>query len=72
MDETLGALADAVARVTVMLTPFLPGKTAEVWRALGFERDAGDETLLTGERSETAGHGVHKITPLFPKPAPTQ
>ncbi|NIU80094.1 MAG: class I tRNA ligase family protein, partial [Gammaproteobacteria bacterium] len=35
--ETLGALTRSIARITVMASPFLPGKTQDVWQALGLE-----------------------------------
>ena len=66
--DTLGALADTVAALTVMLAPFLPAKTATVWHALG---DAGRVTPVTGPLPSTAHQKVLKVTPLFPKPAAT-
>jgi methionyl-tRNA synthetase len=64
---TLGALADAVALITVMLAPFLPGKSAIVWRALGNE---GNVTTVTVPLRSTAGNRAQKVPPLFPKPVP--
>jgi methionyl-tRNA synthetase len=49
-----------------MLAPFMPDKTAEVWRALG--NAAPDVTPVTGPLPSSAGQRVRKITPLFPKP----
>jgi methionyl-tRNA synthetase len=65
LDETLGTLADAVQALTLMLTPFLPGKTAVVWRALGNREDV---MPVTGTLPSAAAQRVQKITPLFPKP----
>ncbi len=64
--DTLGALAEALAAITAMLTPFLPGKTAIVWRALG--SDPADVSLVTTEMRGMPGNRVRKIPPLFPKP----
>ncbi|HEX9728123.1 MAG TPA: methionine--tRNA ligase [Gemmatimonadales bacterium] len=68
LHETLRSLADAVARITVLLSPYLPDKTAAVWSALGSEAPAHTVTLVTAERPVTTGQVVRKITPLFPKP----
>ncbi len=67
LEETLGALARCIARVTLMAAPFMPGKTQEVWAALGLPgrvEAAGWEEL---ERPPTGGHQVEKLPPLFPK-----
>jgi methionyl-tRNA synthetase len=68
LEQVLAALTDAVQAVTVMLTPFMPDKTAEVWRALG--NTSADVTAVTGPLPRAGGLRVRKITPLFPKPAP--
>jgi methionyl-tRNA synthetase len=68
LDDTLGALADTVLALTVMLSPFLPTKTATVWRALGNDADV---TPVTGPLPSAGGQTVLKVTPLFPKPLPT-
>jgi len=62
---TLGALADTVQTLTVMLAPFLPAKTRVVWRALG---NSGNVTPVTGRPPSAEGQHVQRITPLFPKP----
>jgi methionyl-tRNA synthetase len=66
LDPTLAALANCVARVTLMLAPFLPGKTAEVWTALG--NGTGLVTMVTGEMRGMSGNRVAPLPPLFPKP----
>jgi methionyl-tRNA synthetase len=66
--DTLGALADTLLAITVMLTPFMPGRTAEVLRALG--SDAAGVTPVTDRLPLLGGQVVRKITPLFPKPQP--
>jgi methionyl-tRNA synthetase len=65
LDRTLAALADCLARVTLMLSPFIPGKTGEVWKALG---TSGVVTTVTGELPSTSGNHVAQLPPLFPKP----
>jgi methionyl-tRNA synthetase len=66
LDRTLAALADCVARVTLMFSPFLPGKTAQVWTAIGNEK--APVTMVTGEMPGMSGNRVSAIPPLFPKP----
>jgi len=67
LSETLGALADAVHTLTVMLSPFLPTKSAVVWHALG---NSAEVTSVTGHVPSIAGQRVEKVPPLFPKPLP--
>ena len=67
LEETLGALARAVTRITLMASPYLPGKAQEVWEALrlpGAVEAAGWEAL---ERPPASGERVGKLAPLFPK-----
>ncbi len=68
LQETLAALAEAVARVTALLAPFIPAKTEAVWTALGLEGGVTEITLERVERPGTAGCRVTKPPPLFPKP----
>jgi methionyl-tRNA synthetase len=67
--QTLSSLADAVAAITVMLAPFLPGKADVVWHALG--NAEANVTVVTVPLRSMAGNRVQKIAPLFPKLAPT-
>jgi methionyl-tRNA synthetase len=66
LDETLAATARAIARVTLMLSPFIPRKAELVWRALG--NDARVVRSVTGELPSLSGKQVTKLPPLFPKP----
>lgn len=69
LHQSLAALGRAVARVTLLLSPFLPVKTQEVWQALGLEGEvtgAGWDAVL---RPPTARRAVGRLAPLFPKPA---
>jgi methionyl-tRNA synthetase len=69
LEQVLAALTDTVQTITVMLAPFMPDRTAEVWRALG--NATPDVTPVTDGVPQTAGQVVRKITPLFPKSAAT-
>jgi methionyl-tRNA synthetase len=67
LEETLGALGRAIARIAFMLSPYMPQKMQEVWTAIGLEGsivDAGWEAL---EKPPTASCRVSRIPPLFPK-----
>ncbi len=68
LENTLAALARAVARITLMASPFMPAKTQAVWQALGLDGDVAASPWTTLERPPTAGQVVRKPPPLFPKP----
>jgi methionyl-tRNA synthetase len=65
--ETLGALARAIARITLMMSPYMPTKTQLVWEALGLSGDVTDARWDALERPPTAGKTINKLAPLFPK-----
>jgi methionyl-tRNA synthetase len=69
--ETLAALAEAVARIAILLSPFIPRKAQTVWEALGLEGKVSEVTLTRVAQPGTAGRHVTKLAPLFPKPEPT-
>lgn len=74
-DETrlatvLAALARGLARITVMLHPFIPQKTEVVWQALGQKGSVSTARWGALDEPETTGKSVTKLTPLFPKPDP--
>ncbi len=64
----LASLARALARITTMAAPFIPGKAQLVWNALGIHGQITDATGADLERPRTSGNGVTELTPLFPKP----
>jgi len=70
LEDTLAALVRALARVTLMSSPFLPNKTQIVWEALGLTGTAVDAGWGALERPPTAGRTTVKLSPLFPKPRP--
>ena len=70
LEETLAALARGVARITLMAAPFMPGKTQEVWDALGLDGDVAAAGWAALDEPPTAGRSVTKPPPLFPKPKP--
>jgi methionyl-tRNA synthetase len=63
----LAALARCLARVTVLVSPFLPGKTTQVWANLGLPgtpEGAGWEGAVA---PAVGGASVTKPAPMFPK-----
>jgi methionyl-tRNA synthetase len=67
LGDTLGALARAVARITMMASPFMPAKTQAVWDALGLAGDVAGAPWASLERPPIANRTTHKLPPLFPK-----
>jgi methionyl-tRNA synthetase len=68
LEDTLAALARALARITLMASPFLPAKTQAVWQALGLDGAVAAAPWTALEQPPTAGRAVQKPPPLFPKP----
>jgi methionyl-tRNA synthetase len=68
--DTLGALARALARISLMLSPLMPGKTQEVWSGLGLPGSIEEATWDLLEQPPTANCTVSRIAPLFPKENP--
>jgi methionyl-tRNA synthetase len=70
LERTLAALVRQLARHAIHLQPFMPAKSAELWRQLGgpgviaHQRFAGLDTL------DATGWRVNKGEPLFPKEVP--
>lgn len=67
LDVVLAALARALLRITIMLSPFMPGKTLEIWQALGFTGTVGDATWDDLVTAPVGGRTVKRPPPLFPK-----
>lgn len=68
LEATLGALARAVLRISVMLAPFAPEKTSVVWQALGLAGSIHEAAWSVLEQPPIAGNTVSKPAALFPKP----
>jgi methionyl-tRNA synthetase len=69
LEETLGALARAIARLTLMISPFAPVKTQQVWEALGLVGQVSEAQWDALERPPTGGRSTVQLPPLFPKHA---
>lgn len=70
LQPVLASLARAVARITLMASPFLPDKAQQVWEALGQAGRVEEAGWGFIERPEAGGSRVIKPPPLFPKPEP--
>jgi methionyl-tRNA synthetase len=70
LDQVLASLVRAVARITALMAPFLPGKAAAVWPLLGTERPL--EATRWPEIEDPPVRGARVGTPpiLFPKLQP--
>ncbi len=68
LDETLGALARALARLAVLAAPIAPRSAAAIYRALGLGDEMPAASLWPlAERPNVAGARTQTIAPLFPK-----
>jgi methionyl-tRNA synthetase len=68
LQSALAALCRALARITLLASPYLPVKAGEVWAALGMETPVSQARWGEVERPPTALRRVHRVAPLFPKP----
>ncbi len=67
LERTLASLTRQLARQAVMLAPFMPNKSEELWTALGGSGRASEQRLDEIATLTTAGQRVTKGAPLFPK-----
>jgi methionyl-tRNA synthetase len=66
LDAVLGSLARSLGRLAVMLSPFMPNKSQEMWQALGGD---GDHPGLSACADiDLSGQTVLRQAVLFPKP----
>ena len=68
LDVALASLVRTVARLAVLVAPFIPAKAEEVWRTLGADRQLSGLRLSELASLSVAGWKVSKPPPLFPKP----
>ncbi|HEX6535532.1 MAG TPA: methionine--tRNA ligase [Gemmatimonadaceae bacterium] len=71
LERTLAVLAHVLARLAVLLSPFIPAKSGELWTQLGAPGSVDRTTALhaTGPRDplDPSGWRVSKGAPLFPR-----
>jgi methionyl-tRNA synthetase len=68
LDNVLASISRALARQCVLLHPFAPGKTEDLWRQLGAPGRVSDQRFDGFAGLDAAGWKVRKGTPLFPRP----
>jgi methionyl-tRNA synthetase len=69
LDTALAALARALHRLALLAGPFIPGKAAEIWTALGAPGRPSDAVWDTLATAPTEGLPTRRPETLFPKPA---
>ena len=70
LDEVLGSLGRCLYRLTVLVSPFVPGKAQALWRALGQVGESAAAQWDSLDRPPVAGTATRKPEVLFPKPTP--
>jgi methionyl-tRNA synthetase len=70
LDATLWTLIRSLARQTVALAPFMPGKAADLWTALGAPGAVHDMRFEMLEQLDPSGWRVKKPDALFPRVSP--
>jgi methionyl-tRNA synthetase len=67
LETTLGTLVRHLARHCVLLAPYMPQKTSELWRQLGAPGDVHAQRFAALDALDATGWHVTKGDPLFPK-----
>jgi methionyl-tRNA synthetase len=70
LDETLASLVRQLARFAVLLHPYMPEKSAQMWRQVGGPGELGAQRFSNLMSLDPTGWSVTKGEPLFPKDAP--
>lgn len=66
LDATLASLVRTLAVAAAMLTPFMPGKAAQLWESLG--SGAGIPTMREWKQLDPRGWRASRGAVLFPRP----
>jgi len=69
LDRTLAALARALGRLAVLVSPFIPGKAQQLWEMLGLEGAVARASWSGAEQPRVQGRKIGRAEVLFPKPA---
>jgi methionyl-tRNA synthetase len=65
----LASLIRRIAKQTVLLAPFMPNKTQQVWAQLGAPGLVADQRFDALAALNVTGWRVQKGDPLFPRPS---
>jgi methionyl-tRNA synthetase len=68
LDTALAALARCLFRLTLLVGPFLPSKSTQLWQALGQTSEPAHRDWLRANQLELAGTVMRKPPALFPRP----
>jgi methionyl-tRNA synthetase len=71
LDETLSSLIRQLARFAVLLYPYLPVKSTQLWQQLGAPGELGAQRFANLMAMESVGWRVARGEGLFPKDAAT-
>jgi methionyl-tRNA synthetase len=69
LDRVLTALARALGRLAVMVSPFIPAKAQQLWEMLGMEGSVSDVSWSSAEDPAVQRRQIRRAEVLFPKPA---
>ncbi|MEO7985394.1 MAG: methionine--tRNA ligase [Gemmatimonadales bacterium] len=69
LDVVLASLARTLSRLCLLASPFIPGKSQQLWESLGLTGEASDADWDALVHPQVAGLAVTKPAILFPKPA---
>ena len=69
LEQTLAALVRQLARHAIHLHPFMPAKSAELWRQIGGPGLVAHQRFSGATTLDVTGWRVTKGDSLFPKPA---
>jgi methionyl-tRNA synthetase len=69
LERTLASLVRRLARLAVLVSPFMPAKAEELWTQLGAPGRVADQRLDGLLALDGAGWTIARGTPLFPRPA---
>ena len=68
LEVILASLIRRIARQTLLLAPFMPEKTAQLWRQLGAPGEIGAQTFAALDTLDVGSWRVSKGEGLFPRP----
>jgi methionyl-tRNA synthetase len=69
LDDVLGSLARALARLSLLASPIIPTKAQTLWEMLGCPGEVAQAKWAAAEDAAVSGQRVSRAEVLFPKPA---
>jgi methionyl-tRNA synthetase len=71
LEQVLASLVRQLARLALLVSPFMPAKSQQLWESLGGPGDVSTQRLSALERLDPAGWRVTKGPALFPREQPS-